>query len=169
MTKGIGMELRDYIAMGEEAAGGTAKLALQLGVVRNSVTNAKAHQRGLPLPACFKLADLIGVPRDTVAAASALATEKDEAIRAYLRPFAQNLGRAAALVMTIAGIVSFSLTTENAKAATSAAYSDTSKVTSSSYSNLPDENEEKGEFVLCKIATQQNHTFYAPSFISLKL
>lgn len=116
MTKGIDMELRDYIAMGEEAAGGNTKLALHLGIARNSVTNAKAHQRGLPLPVCFKLADLIGVPRDTVAAASALVTEKDEKVREYLRPFAQNVSRAAGVFMTIACGVMFWTAPGEAKA-----------------------------------------------------
>lgn len=131
------MELREMIEKGERETGGTKQLALALGIARNSVTNAKAGQRGLPLPACFKLADLIGVPRDTVTAASALVTEKDEAIRAYLSPFAQNLGRAAALVMTIAGIVGFSVTPKNAEAATSAAFGDNAEVTTSTYKPIP--------------------------------
>lgn len=98
------MELRDYIEEGETKVGGRAALTAFLGLPHpNNISNAKSGQRGLPLAACYKLADLIGVQRDAVAAASALVTEKDEGVRAYLRPFVQ--ATRAAQHLAIAGIV----------------------------------------------------------------
>lgn len=104
------MELRDYIEQGEKAAGGRIALAETLGLPHaNNITNAKSGQRGLPLAACYKLADLIGERRDAIAAASALVTEKDESVRNYLRPFVQ-MGRLAhpmiaPVVMTLSALI----------------------------------------------------------------
>lgn len=83
------MDLRDYIELGEDAAGSGKELAEKIGVQPQNLTNAKRGQRGLPLASCYKLADLVGAPRDAVAAAAALNTEKDEEVRAYLRPIVQ--------------------------------------------------------------------------------
>lgn len=81
------MELRDYINLGIDRTGGIQQLADHLGVARQSVTNAKAHQRGLPNDACFKLAELLGADIRGVIAASELATERKEDKRAFWRPF----------------------------------------------------------------------------------
>lgn len=103
------MELIDYIREGEKAAGGGKKLAEMLGVIPQNLSNAKRGERGLPLIACYKLAELINARPAAVAAASALVTEKDENAREYLRPFVQ-MGRlshpiiAAFACMTIAVI-----------------------------------------------------------------
>lgn len=83
------MDLRDFLILGEQKCGGRTELAHALAQQPNAITDAKRGARGLPLAACYKLADLIGAQRDAVAAASALVTEKDEGVRAYLRPFAQ--------------------------------------------------------------------------------
>jgi hypothetical protein len=109
------MELRDYIEEGEQKLGGRAALSSFLGLPHpNNISNAKSGQRGLPLAACYKLADLIGAQRDAVAAASALVTEKDEEIRAYLRPFVQATRHAQHLTIAIAaGVTAFSLVVEN--------------------------------------------------------
>lgn len=111
------MELRDYIEMGETRAGNALKLADFLGVARSSISDAKAGRRGLKTTACWKLAELIGVPETTVQAASELVTEKDEKVREYLRPFAQNLSRAAGVFMTLSGLVMFSAAPKDANAA----------------------------------------------------
>lgn len=113
--KGIIMELREYIEEGEKKAGGRIALANYLRLPHpNNISNAKSGQRGLPLAACYKLADLIGVPRDSVAAASALVTEKDEEVRAYLLPFVQAARHAQHLTIAItAGAIAFSLAIEN--------------------------------------------------------
>lgn len=109
------MELRDYIEEGEEKVGGRVALSLFLGLAHpNNISNAKSGQRGLPLAACYKLADLIGAKRDAVAAASALVTEKDEEIRAYLRPFAQVVRHVQHLMIAgLAGTIALTLAVEN--------------------------------------------------------
>ena len=78
------MELRDFIKMGTEKVGGTNVLAkiLKLEKQDTSLTNAKAHRRGLPIYACIILADLIEANRIEVVAASALVTEKNPEKRA---------------------------------------------------------------------------------------
>lgn len=83
------MELHDYIEEGERETGSGKKLAELLGLQPQALTAAKYGRRGLPLVSCYKLADLVGAPRDAVAAAAALNTEKDEEVRAYLRPIVQ--------------------------------------------------------------------------------
>lgn len=109
------MELRNYIEAGEAKIGGRTALATHLGLSHpNHLTDAKRGSRGLPLAACYKLADLIGAPRDAVAAASALVTEKDEGIRAYLRPFVQTAMHVQHLsIAAIAGTIALTLALEN--------------------------------------------------------
>ena len=109
------MELRDYIEQGELVAGGAKELTKLLGLpYPSNLSNAKSGQRGLPLAACWKLAELIGESRDAVTAASALNTEKDEVTRAYLRPFAQAARHAQHLTIAIlAGMTAVSLVFEN--------------------------------------------------------
>lgn len=108
------MEFRDYIEEGIAKCGTATALAKELGQDATVVRNAKAHRRGLPLAACYKLADLIGAPRDAVAAASALVTEKDEGIRAYLRPFVQTAVHVQHLsIAAIAGTIALTLALEN--------------------------------------------------------
>lgn len=100
------MELRDYIEAGERIAGSGKKLAELLGVIPQNLTNAKRSERGLPLVACYKLAELIDARPEAVAAASALVTEKDAGAREYLRPFVQ-MGRLSHPM--IVGIVSVAI------------------------------------------------------------
>ena len=83
------MELRNYIEAGIEKCGSVISLAKQLGQHETTITNAKAHRRGLPNYACVVLADLIGVERIEVIAASELVTEKHEERRAVWLPFVQ--------------------------------------------------------------------------------
>lgn len=83
------MELRDYIEEGQKKAGTVRMLAKIIGMRDHNISDAKAGRRGLPLVACYKLAELIDARPEAVAAASALVTEKDEDARAYLRPFVQ--------------------------------------------------------------------------------
>ncbi len=101
------MELRDYIELGEDTAGGWKQLAQKIGVHPNNLSSAKSGKRGLPLASCYKLADLIDAPRDAVAAAAALNTEKDEEVRAYLRPIVQagQIARHLVVAMGITPIV----------------------------------------------------------------
>lgn len=100
------MDLRDYIEAGQKATGGVKQLAEKIAVLPNNITNAKRGERGLPLAACYKLAELINARPEAVAAASALVTEKDESTRAYLRPFVQ-MGRLSHPM--IVGIVSVAI------------------------------------------------------------
>lgn len=86
------MELSDYIEEGRKKEGSLALLAQKLGIRPQHLSNAKSGDRGLPLVACYKLAELINARPDAVAAASALVTEKDAGAREYLRPFVQ-MGR----------------------------------------------------------------------------
>lgn len=81
------MELKTYIAKGIDAAGSLTALAEKIGMARQALTAANAGHRGLPPVACGKLADLVGVDRWDVVAASEILTEKDEAKRRYLLPF----------------------------------------------------------------------------------
>lgn len=81
------MELRDYIEAGSKKAGSTAALARYLDMNQPDVANAKAHKRGLPLDACFKLAKFIDEDLEAVIAASQLVTEKNEKKRAFWLPF----------------------------------------------------------------------------------
>jgi len=101
------MELKTYIAKGIEAADGPAALARLIGVRHSSLNEAKHGKRGLPPVACGKLADLLGVDRWDVVAASEILTEKDEAKRRYLLPFV--LATAQNVVTTTARNVSSSI------------------------------------------------------------
>lgn len=112
------MELRDYIEAGNLKINGGKQLADYLGIHANSVTDAKAHRRGLPNDACFKLSQLLGVPVAEVIAASELATEKKEAKRQFWLPFVQNaqMGRIASYAL-ILGVVTNFVTPTTAEAA----------------------------------------------------
>lgn len=83
------MEFREYLLLGEKAAGGRTELAVLLDQKGNAITDAKAHRRGLPVYACVELAKLINVDPMEVIAASELVTEKKETRIAVFRPFIQ--------------------------------------------------------------------------------
>lgn len=83
------MEMRDYIEAGIRKFGTATQLAKELGMNANQVRDAKAHRCGLPVYACIRLADLIGVDPMEVIAASELVTEKHEDRIAVFRPFVQ--------------------------------------------------------------------------------
>lgn len=76
MTKGKTMELRHYIEKGLLEKEDRKGLADYLGLHPNEITNAKAHQRGIPVFACIKLARLIAADPLAVIAASELVTER---------------------------------------------------------------------------------------------
>lgn len=90
------MELRDMIETAAKSAGNQSNLAKVIGVHPDVLTAAKANRRGLPEVACGKLAEILGIDRWTVIAASALVTEKNPEKRAYLAPFVLELPRKAA-------------------------------------------------------------------------
>lgn len=97
------MELREMIEAAASKLGEQRKVAELIGVHPDVLTAAKASRRGLPEVACGKLAEILGIDRWTVIAASALVTEKNPEKRAYLTPFVQELPRkAAAWIMTAA-------------------------------------------------------------------
>lgn len=101
------MQLREMIETGADKAGSQANLSKVIGITPDVLTHAKSGKRGLPAEACGKLADLIGVDRWTVLAASNLITEKNEEKRAYWAPFVLNgisslATAAAALLLTSA-------------------------------------------------------------------
>ena len=98
------MELRDYIEAGVKISGSVQGLAHALGMEPNSITNAKAHRRGLPNYACFRLAQLLQVDKGDVVAASELVTEKDPEKRAVFIPFVRGVA------MTVAWIVAVTVT-----------------------------------------------------------
>jgi hypothetical protein len=83
------MELKNYIEQGEKKTGSRKHLAEALEQNPNAITGAKAHRQGLPNYACIKLADLIGVDRLAVIAASELVTEKKPERKAVWHPFVQ--------------------------------------------------------------------------------
>lgn len=119
------MELRDYIEEAIKRKGSVKALAEYLCIKSNNVTNAKAHQRGLPSIACVKLSELLNVDLKTVLAASELATERKEAKRAFWRPFVQNtteLSKAASYALILSFVANL-LTTNPAEAAPVKEYS----------------------------------------------
>jgi hypothetical protein len=78
------MHLREYIEMGEKAAGNQVKLAAYLEQNDSNMRKMKQDKRGLPDPMCIKLAHLIGVDPLHVIAASNLVTEKSTSRRKLL-------------------------------------------------------------------------------------
>lgn len=81
-----------------------AALARALGIEPSLLCNAKKLKKPLPVSACGKLAEIIGIDRFTVAAASDLITEKNEARRAYLLPFVMGRAATIAALTVIIGI-----------------------------------------------------------------
>ncbi|HJW26504.1 MAG TPA: hypothetical protein VJ576_16535 [Rhodocyclaceae bacterium] len=103
------MELRDYIDSGIRTKGSAKALATYLGIAPQSLTNAKAHTRGIPNSAAVKLATLIGADPLAVIAASELATERQEEKRAFWFPFANhsNLAKTAGIALMFAFVTNF--------------------------------------------------------------
>jgi hypothetical protein len=81
------MELKDYIEAGIAKCGTAVSLAKQLSQNANAVRDAKRHRQGLPNYACVMLADLLGVERIEVIAASELVTEKNPERQKVWLPF----------------------------------------------------------------------------------
>jgi DNA-binding transcriptional regulator YdaS (Cro superfamily) len=106
----------------EEAAkkhGGMTKLAQELGIHPNNLSNAKNGKRGIPEIACGKLAEILEIDRWAVVAASALVTEKNPEKIKYLRPFTLEIQKAAAswiIGMGTAAIMTMGLSPTNANA-----------------------------------------------------
>jgi len=78
------MNLKEYIEMGEQAAGNQVKLAAYLEQNDSNMRKMKQDKRGLPDPMCIKLAHLVGVDPLQVIAASNLVTEKNTERRKLL-------------------------------------------------------------------------------------
>jgi len=78
------MQLKEYIEMGERAAGSQVKLASYLEQNDSNMRKMKQDKRGLPDPMCIKLAHLVGVDPLHVIAASNLVTEKSTSRRKLL-------------------------------------------------------------------------------------
>lgn len=116
------MQLRDMIDAAGKKIGNQTDLAKVLGVPRNNLYDAKAGRRGLPAMACGKLAEILGIDRWTVIAASELVTEKNEEKRAYFSPFVLN---SLASLATAVGAASLALSPNDSHAA-----NDTCKVSS---------------------------------------
>ncbi|WP_220635696.1 hypothetical protein [Georgfuchsia toluolica] len=104
------MELREMIELAEKTGYTVRALAKELGVIDSNLTAAKHGRRGLPNASCGKLAEIIGIDRWTVVAASDLVTEKNEQRRAYLLPFVRHA--AIVLLAVIATDVSMTSTSE---------------------------------------------------------
>lgn len=98
------MELRDYIADGVRKAGTVIKLAETIGVPPNNITDAKAHRRGLPNYALYKLAEYLGENVGHVIAASELVMEKDPKKRAIFAPFVQRTAATVLIAASVTGI-----------------------------------------------------------------
>lgn len=126
------MELRELIEQAAKLTGNQAALAKVIGVHPNDLSAVKAGRRGLPEVACGKLAEILGIDRWTVIAASALITEKDPEKRAYLAPFVQELPRKAA-AWAIAAVAA----TTGTIAPTDAYANDTFKVSSPAMEPAP--------------------------------
>lgn len=98
------MELRELIDAGTEKIGSQRRLAEYLGVIEQNLTAAKNGRRGLRADACGKLADLLGIDRFAVVAASELVTEKDPHRQAYFRPFVSGIARPVWMLIAATGI-----------------------------------------------------------------
>jgi plasmid maintenance system antidote protein VapI len=108
------MELRDLIEAGINKKRTVTALADYLGIHPNHVSNAKAHQRGIPADACVKLSELLRVDLKTVIAASELVTERKEEKRAFWLPFvtnARDMTKAASIALILATVTNFVTTT----------------------------------------------------------
>ena len=103
------MNLHDFIQAGIEAKGSRERLADHLGIEPNNITGAKAHRRGLPNDACFKLAALLGVDAKDVIAASELATERKEAKRTFWADYMKRsqIGRIAGILIFLSTVTNF--------------------------------------------------------------
>lgn len=110
--------LTEFITKGIEKTGSVKELARVLGVSPTFLSNAKNMRCGLPLDACGKLGDLIGVDKFTVAVAAELVTEKNEKRRAYFAPFVSGLAKAASFA-ALAIVTTFVTTPAESLAATS--------------------------------------------------
>lgn len=82
------MELSELIERGVRVTGSRTHLAEALDLRPNQITDAK--RKGLPIAACFQLAELIGANPAEVIAASELVTEKKPERRAILATYAQH-------------------------------------------------------------------------------
>jgi len=118
------MKLRDYIEAGLLKKGSREALADYLSMQPNHVTNAKAHARGLPNDACFKLAELLGVDAKAVIAASELATERKEAKRSFWENYMKSaeFGRIAGIALLLAVVTNFVTPTPAEAASNRASY-----------------------------------------------
>lgn len=112
------MELREMIEAAAKLAGDQKHLAKVIGLHPGVLTEAKAGRRGLPEVACGKLAEILGIDRWTVIAASALVTERNPEKRAYLAPFVLTLPKKAAqwLIAIATGATIATIAPENAHA-----------------------------------------------------
>lgn len=91
MQNDIFITLPAYIVMGVERQGGVRPLALYLDQSNGAVRDVRRGTRGLPIYACLKLAELIGVTPLEVIAASELVTEKRKERRAVFLPYLKKL------------------------------------------------------------------------------
>lgn len=103
------MELKDYIKAGIDRKNGVKELGEFLGIAPNSITDGKAHRRGLPNFACVKLAALIGADPMDVIRASELATEKKAERREFWLSFANpaKTARVAGLILFVTVVTNF--------------------------------------------------------------
>lgn len=76
------MDMSAYLLRGIEKTGSRAALADALGLRPNQITDAK--RKGLPVAACFQLAEITGDHPAHIIAASALVTETRPDRRAVL-------------------------------------------------------------------------------------
>lgn len=116
------MNLSEMIELAARKCGSQKELAKVIGERPDVLTAAKAGRRGLPAIACGKLAEILGIDRWTVIAASELVTEKNEEKRAYFSPFVLN---SLASLATAVGAASLALSPNDSHAA-----NDTCKVSS---------------------------------------
>ncbi|KAB2968169.1 hypothetical protein [Zoogloea sp.] len=79
------MEIKDFVELGVEKTGSRPALASALCVTPNQISNAR--DRGLPVSACYALAELIGRDAGEIIAASELVTEKKPERRAVLMKY----------------------------------------------------------------------------------
>lgn len=140
------MELREMIEQAAKLTGDQTSLAKAIGVDRNNLTGAKAGRRGLPEVACGKLAEILGIDRWTVIAASALVTEKNPEKRAYLAPFVLEMPRkAAAWILATASVA-----TIGSIAPSDATANDTIELSFPALQPAPSLKQQGIELALCK-------------------
>ena len=97
------MELRDYIDMAAEKAGGITALSKILDMTQPTVSNIRAHRKSLPDVALVTLAEYLQIPEKELIAANNIAMGKHVE---FWRPFVEH-AKAASIALTLGMSLNF--------------------------------------------------------------